>query len=298
MAGPGQGNARKGLLLALAGFAVLASGDVVVKTLAGEWPASAVAALRWVLGAAALFALVAAREGRTAVRMSRPWLHAGRGAAVGLASLTFFLGVHLMPLADAMSIVFTSPMLTALISAVVLRERITRAAAVSIGLAFAGTLIVLRPNLLALGPAALLPLAAALGLALLFLLNRRAAGGGSALGMQLYMALWTAPMLVVAAAVLHAAGLLPVGVPDLNILARVALVALAATTGHLLIYRATELASAATIAPMIYVQILVAIAGGWLVAGEVPGAATLTGAALIIAGGLWLWRSKRSAGPA
>jgi drug/metabolite transporter (DMT)-like permease len=211
---------------------------------------------------------------------------------VGIASLTFFLGVHLMPLADAMAIVFTSPMLTALVSAAVLRERITVAAAISIALAFAGTLIVLRPNLLALGAPALLPLAAAFGMAVLFLLNRRAAGAGSPLAMQLYMSAWAAPFLVGAAALLHVADVLPVPAPDLSIVARVALVALAATTGHYLIYRGTELASAATIAPMIYVEILVAIAGGWLVFGDVPGAATLGGAALIIAGGLWLWRAQ------
>ena len=294
MVGPGQGDTRKGLLLALAGFAVLASGDVVVKTMAGEWPASGIAALRWMIGAAGLFALTGWKEGRAAVRMPAPWLQAGRGAAVGVASLTFFLGVHLMPLADAMAIVFTSPMLTAIISALVLGERITRAAAVSTALAFAGTLIVLRPNLLTLGAAALLPLAAALGLAILFLLNRRAAGLGSSLAMQLYIAAWTAPMLALAALILHGTGVLPVPVPDAGIVLRVALVALAATTGHFLIYRATELASAATIAPMIYVEILVAIAGGWLLFGDVPGATTLSGAALIIVGGLWLWRSQRA----
>ena len=294
MGSVGPGTSR-GLLFALLGFAVLASGDVVVKTLAGEWPASAIAALRWVLGGAALLAIVGAAEGRAAVAMPRPWLQAGRGAAVALASFTFFLGVHLMPLADAMAIVFTSPMLTAIVSALFLGERISRAAAISIALAFGGTLIVLRPNLLALGPAALLPLAAAFGMALLFLLNRRAAGLGSPLAMQLYVAMWAAPVLVALAAVLHATGLLTVPMPDAGIVARVGLVALAATTGHFFIYRATELASAATIAPMIYVEILVAVAGGWLVFGEVPGATTIGGAALIIAGGLWLWRSQRQA---
>ncbi len=292
MARPVQ-DSRRALLFALLGFATLATGDVVVKTMAGEWPASAVAALRWVIGASALAAITAARHGRTALGMPRPWLQAGRGAAVGTASLCFFLAIHMMPLADAMAIVFTSPMLTALFSALVLRERVERAAWVSIALAFAGVLAVLRPNLLALGWPALLPLVAAVGMAVLFLLNRKAAGLAPPIAMQLYLAMWATPVLLVAAAAGHVSGALPVPVPDASVVVRVALVALAATTGHLFIYKATELASAATIAPMTYVQMLIAVAAGMALFGDHPTAATLAGAALIIGGGLVLWRAQR-----
>jgi drug/metabolite transporter (DMT)-like permease len=297
MSGAEPGDVRKALLFALAGFATLATGDVVVKSMAGEWPGSAVASLRWLIGAAALTAITSARHGAGAVRMPRPWLQAGRGAAVAIASLSFFLGIHLMPLADAMAIVFTSPMLTALVSALVLRERVPRAAWVSIALAFAGVLVVLRPNVLALGPVALLPLVAAVGMTVLFLLNRRVAGLAPPIAMQLYLAVWAAPVLLAVAVAGHLSGVLPVPVPDAMIVLKVAMVALLATTGHLFIYRATEFASAATIAPMTYVQMLIAIGAGWLLFGDEPTAATLVGAGLIIGGGLYLWRSQSSPPP-
>jgi len=297
MSGTAAGDVRKALLFALIGFSTLATGDVVVKSMAGEWPASGVASLRWLIGAAALAAITSARQGAGALRMPRPWLQAGRGAAVGIASLCFFLGLHMMPIADAMAIVFTSPMLTALISALLLREKVPRAAWVSIALAFAGVLIVLRPNVLALGTPALLPLVAAVGMAVLFLLNRKVAGLAPPIAMQLYLAMWAAPIIFVAAVVGHASGLLPIPVPDASIVVRVALVALLATTGHLFIYRATEFASAATIAPMTYVQMLVALAAGWLLFGDAPTWATLAGAALIIGGGLYLWRAQKPPAP-
>lgn len=292
MARPVQ-DARRALVFALLGFATLATGDVVVKTMAGEWPASAITALRWVIGASARAAITVGRHGAGVLARPRPWLQAGRGAAVAIASLCFFTAIHLMPLADAMAIVFTSPMLTALFSALVLRERVERAAWVSTGLAFAGVLAVLRPNLLALGWPALLPLVAAVGMAVLFLLNRKAAGLAPPIAMQLYLAIWATPVLLMAAAAGHVSGVLPVPVPDAWIVVRVALVALAATTGHLFIYKATELASAATIAPMTYVQMLIAVAAGMALFGDHPAAATLAGAALIIGGGLVLWRSQR-----
>jgi drug/metabolite transporter (DMT)-like permease len=100
-------------------------------------------------------------------------------------------------------------------------------------------------------------------------------------------------VLLIAAVAGHVSGVLPVPAPEASIVARVALVALAATTGHLFIYKATELASAATIAPMTYVQMLIAVAAGMAMFGDDPTPATLAGAALIIGGGLVLWRAQR-----
>jgi drug/metabolite transporter (DMT)-like permease len=161
-------------------------------------------------------------------------------------------------------------------------------------LAFAGVLIVLRPNLLALGPTALYPLGAAFGMAWLMIFNRKAAGLGSALAMQLTLAGMAAPLLVAAATLLHLSGesAFRIPPPDAVIVGKCALIAMFATTGHLLIFSATMRASAAVVAPMTYVQLIVALALGWAWFGNAPDAAMLGGAALIVAGGLWLWRSQ------
>ena len=44
-------NVRAALLLALSGFATLSIGDALVKTMAGQWPGTAIAALRFSYGA-------------------------------------------------------------------------------------------------------------------------------------------------------------------------------------------------------------------------------------------------------
>jgi drug/metabolite transporter (DMT)-like permease len=224
-----------------------------------------------------------------------PWLQFGRGAGVAFATICFFLGVMAMPLADATAIQFTSPMLTGILSALVLGERAPRAVWGATALAFAGVLIVLRPNLLALGPPALWPLGAAFGMAWLMIFNRKAAGAAPALRMQFLLALVAAPLLVSAAALLHLSGVAQFHVPPPSaaIVLKCAAVAVAATLGHLLIYSSTVRASAAVVAPMTYVQLLVAAALGWLLFGSAPDLSTFAGAALIIAGGLLLWRSQR-----
>jgi drug/metabolite transporter (DMT)-like permease len=287
-------NARSALLLALGGFVTLSVGDAVVKSMAGAWPGTAVAALRYSFGALGLVAIVAALYGREGFRVPRPGLQFGRGAAVALATICFFMGVMAMPLADATAIQFTSPMLTGILSMLVLGERAPRAVWAAIGLAFAGVLIVLRPNLLALGPAALWPLGAAFGMAWLMIFNRKAAGLAPMVAMQLLLAMVAAPLLVAAALILHLSGApqFHIPVPDAVVVLKCVAVAISATFGHLLIYAATVRASAAVVAPMTYVQLVVATGLGWAWFGNAPDLPMVGGAALIVGGGLLLWRSQ------
>ena len=288
--------ARQALLLALAGFSMLSVGDAVVKTMAGEWAGSAIAALRYLFGAAGLTVLVALRYGRGGFVFPRPWLQLGRGAAVAVATCGFFLGVMVMPLADATAIVFTSPVWTVALSALLLRERAPGGTLVSILLASAGVLLILRPNVLAFGGEALLPLIAAIGMAALIMLNRRAAGLAPVFVMQWLVALTAVPVLLAMALLGHLSGApsLVIDVPDWTVVARCAAVAVTATAGHWFIFRATELASAATVAPMTYIQLLIAAAAGIALFGDPPTLAMATGSALIILGGLWLWRAQRA----
>ena len=65
------------LLIAIGGFSLLSVGDAVVKSMAGEWPAPAVSALRYVFGALGLAVAVALRHGRAGFVFPRPWLQAG-----------------------------------------------------------------------------------------------------------------------------------------------------------------------------------------------------------------------------
>jgi drug/metabolite transporter (DMT)-like permease len=162
-------------------------------------------------------------------------------------------------------------------------------------LAFAGVMVVLRPNLLALGAVALYPLGAAFGMSWLMMLNRKAAGAAPVMVMQFLLAAAAAPLLVAAAALLGASGgsVFAIDAPSLEVVLKCLFVAVSATTGHSLIFAAALRANAASVAPMTYVQLLVAAGIGWAWFGEAPDFATFAGAALIIAGGLWLWRAQK-----
>ncbi|HEX8654565.1 MAG TPA: DMT family transporter [Allosphingosinicella sp.] len=286
---------RAALLIALAGFAILSVGDAVVKSMAGDWPGTAVAALRYCFGALGLAVFVAAKHGRAGFNVPRLGAHLGRGAAVALATICFFMAVMAMPLADATAVQFTSPILTAMLAPLVLKERSPPAVWLATMLAFAGVLVVLRPNLLELGLVAFYPLGAALGMSWLMMLNRMTAGDAPVMVMQFVLAAVAAPLLVAAAGVLHLVGGAPfrIDAPSLEVVLKCLFVAFSATTGHALIFAAVLRANAAAVAPMTYVQLLVAAAIGWAWFAEAPDVATFAGAALIVAGGLWLLRAQR-----
>ena len=274
------------------GFSVLSVGDGVIKSMAGDWPAHAVAALRFSIGAVGLSLLLLRSEGPKAFVPQNPWLQLGRGVCLAMASLSFFSAIYIMPLAEAMAIAFLSPVLTQLLAGALLGEKVRSVVwGVSI-VALVGVAIILRPNLAELGWAALLPLLAAFFFALMVVLNRASAGQGSALSMQVFIAGVAAPILIVAATAFQFSGVPEFGFgwPSWDVVARCAIVAVTASTAHWLAYLGTSRAGAAQVAPAIYVQMLVVIVIGWWWFGDKPDLLTLAGAGLIIAAGLYLWR--------
>ncbi|APG63033.1 EamA family transporter [Sphingorhabdus lutea] len=286
---------KKGILFGLAGFAGLSAGDAVIKTIAGEWPATAIAALRYVFGVCGLAVILYMVEGKKGFSIPNLRLQLFRGASIALATLCFFSAILLMPLAEATAIQFTNPMLTAIASFLFLKEKSSPRSWAATGIAFIGVIIILRPNISEMGMAAFLPLLAAMGMSAMMIGNRKAAGLGSALQMQFIVAAFAAPILVLAAILGHFSGWAPlhVGPVSMSIVAKCAIVAISASSAHWLIYKGTTRASAATIAPTVYVQMLVAIILGVILFQDYPDFISLLGSAIIICAGIWLWAATR-----
>jgi len=295
---PGEGlleRPNRSLWLALVGFSLFSLGDVITKSTHGFWPGAAVAALRFTLGACGLALLAWRLEGRGAFAMPQRRWQMVRGIAIAFSTLCYFTAVQLMPLATATAIGFTAPPLTALLSALFLREDVSPRIWGVIALAFAGTLLVLRPSLAMLGWTALLPVGSALGMAVLMIANRAVAGSTSPLAAQFLAAAICAPILWLAALLLDWSGApaLHIGALSSHLFLEIALLAVIATGGHMLIYLATTRSSAARIAPTNYVQILFAVALGWIIFGDRPDLPSLAGMVMIIGAGLWLFQPGR-----
>jgi drug/metabolite transporter (DMT)-like permease len=286
-----QQSDRAGLLYALAGFCTLSIGDAIIKGMPGAWPASAMAATRYVAGTLLVAALLARYEGVAALHLPRDPLQWLRGVAISISAVGMFLAVWIMPLAEATTIVFTQPIITALLAMVFLGERARLSTWLATPVAFAGVFLVLRPNFDTAGWGVLLPVLSAAGMAVTIIANRKVTGRASVLAMQYYMSVTAMLFLLAASAGAHFGGLenFRLNWPEWSVVARCAFIGITATLAQFLIFMGTVKAGAGTVAPMTYGQLLMALALGWLFFGDRPDLTALAGAAVIIGSGLFLW---------
>ncbi len=290
-----QQSDRAGLLFALAGFCTLSLGDAIIKGMAGEWPAPAMAATRYIVGTIVLAILMVRYEGFRLLVLPSSGLQWLRGVAISISAVGMFLAVWIMPLAEATSIMFTQPIITAVLAMIFLGERARATTWLATLAAFIGVFIVLRPTFETAGWGVLLPLLGATGMSIVLILNRKMHGGVSVLAMQYYMSVTAMIFLIFATTAGHFSGMEGFAMhwPDWTIVARCAFIGCSATLAQWLIYMGTAKAGAGTIAPMTYGQLLMAVALGAVFFGDYPDAVALLGAAIIIAAGLFLWSRSR-----
>ena len=198
-----------------------------------------------------------------------------------------FLALKYLQLVETQSIIFATPLLVALLAAPLLGERIGWQRLTAIGVGFIGILVITRPGLGTMHPAALLSLAGSVAYAFYNIVTRMLASSDSIATTTLYSS--------VAGIVL----LTPV-LPWIWSTPSSPLVwFLLATTGfyggfgHWLLVLAHARAPAAILAPFIYSQIIWMLALGYILFGDWPDPWTFAGAGIVIASGLYLLYRER-----
>jgi len=225
---------------------------------------------------------IARTTGFGVLRTQRPVAHVTR-SVVGLLGMTCgFSAVQHLPLTDAAAFQFTAPLMMAALAAPILAERVDahRWAAVIVG--FIGVLIIIRPipgHMNVVGAA--FGLAGALGTALAMVTIRelgRTEPGGA---IVFYFTL---------AGTLAGLASLPFGwmLPDPATLAFLVLIGLVGGVAQILLTEALRIAPIGVVAPFDYTQLVWAALIGFLVWGEHPHLATLCGALLVAASGIYI----------
>jgi drug/metabolite transporter (DMT)-like permease len=146
-----------GILLALGGGVILSLNDLAIKALSGAYALHQVILIRAMVGIALVLGVMwVSKAGLRQMRTRRIGAHFLRVCIVMVSNITYFVGLSLMPLADAVAVAFVSPLFVTLMSAVILREYVgpRRWAAVAVGLL--GVVIMTRPGEGVIQPAAIL----------------------------------------------------------------------------------------------------------------------------------------------
>jgi drug/metabolite transporter (DMT)-like permease len=197
-----------------------------------------------------------------------------------------------LPLATVFAIEFTSPIFTALLALMLLGERMSAGRVVMLVLGFAGVLVILRPGLGVMQPAALVMIFGSFCYAVQMIGTKRLAGTDSPLTVLFWMSLIQTPVCLVAALpgwTMPAAGDWP----------WILVLGGGSFTAHYCLTRAMRQADATVVVPVDFFRLpLIAVVGALFYA-EPFDPMVFLGAALIFAG-TWfsLARENRRVAPA
>jgi drug/metabolite transporter (DMT)-like permease len=282
---------RVAVLFALAGEGVLTLMDACIKSLTPRYPILEVTFLRFAMGsifASVVFALMQPRwPTKDALHF-----HAMRSVLIVFTAVSFFYALSKIPIADAMALSFLAPLFIALFGVLLLNESIDLKIAVALAAGIVGMIIIVGGKVgtttyqgdAIYGAAAAVASAVAYSLVLVLLRSRTGVdplptivllqniGPALVLGIPALL-VWTTP-----------------SVPDLALFGFVGFLGVA---GHSLVANAFKRAEAARLAPVHYSVLVWGIFYGFIFFGEVPGLATLAGAALILSATVLTQRHSR-----
>lgn len=219
----------------------------------------------------------------------RPWLQIGRSALLFGSTAFNFIALRYLQLDQTATIAFTTPFLIALLAGPLLGEWIGWRRWLAIIVGFAGVLLIARPGMGGIHPAAAFSVLSMICYAVYIISTRFLAGYDSTATTVFYSAL--------VGFLAASAPLPPVWVMPEEPLVIAGMVAVGALgwIGHLFLILAHRYAPAPILAPYIYTQIIWYVAGGFLVFGDLPSGFTLAGAAVVIGSGLYLFYRERRA---
>jgi drug/metabolite transporter (DMT)-like permease len=224
-----------------------------------------------------VFALLPSSGGLRTLPTKRLGAHVVRNAAHFTGQTVWVFALSALPLATVFAIEFTIPIWTAVLAALILGERITPPRMLMLALGLAGVLVILRPGLSFIHPAAILLLFGTMGFALQFIYTKKLAETEHPLSIIFWMCVIQTPAGFAAS--------LPGWVaPTLADLPWIGMMGVASYTAHYCITRAVGAADASVVVPIDFVRLpLIAVIGA-LFYGEPFDPLVLVGAAIIFVG--------------
>lgn len=258
------------MILSSASFAAAHAG---VRELSAEIHPFEIAFLRNVFGILLMVPWLV-RNNFAAFRTGRLKLHALRGTLNSGFMLGFFFALSLIPIAEATALNFTAPLFGTLLAILILKEQVgwRRWAALFIG--FASTLVILRPDVEAVGIGAFIVLFASLSWAGSTIALKKLSATESSLTSTAYLIIFLLPITFVAA--------LPhLKMPNLEQFFWLIEVAAMSTIAQMLLSESLKQAKATVVMPFDFSRLIWAAVFGFILFDEVPDIWLWVGGAMI-----------------
>ena len=276
-----------GIALMLLGVFMFSFGDALGKYIVATYSVGQLLLLR-ACASLALLAPLMVRHRADFLALERPGLQVLRVILSTLEVIAFFVAAVYLPLADVITYYLACPIFVAALSATVLREHVgwRRWSAIVVG--FAGVLIALQPSAQTVTWPALIALGGSVSFALTMMITRSLRRTPDiALASSQFMGTFAF------GAVAAPAGWITPSLGDLGLFFLAGIISVCAL---LCVNRSLKLAPASVVVPYQYSMIVWAVAFGYVVFGDVPTVATIAGAAIIIAAGLYIFIREQQTG--
>jgi drug/metabolite transporter (DMT)-like permease len=277
------------MLSAVAAFALL---DVMLKLLTPHYSALQVSTLRAVASLPFLLAPLIVRGRLDRLSIQRWDLHLVRGGLAVLMMIGFTYAVSAASLSNVYTLYMVAPLLVTALAVLALKERVSAGGWIAVTVGLIGAVCVLRPS-----PAGL-PLAAALAAlgsaacyAVNFVMTRLMAGVETSES----MVFWFIASMAIGCGLLAAPGWRPVAHGDWGLILGLGV---SGALGQSFVTRAFMLAPASVVAPFDYTALIWGATFDWLIWSARAPVATILGAVLIVASGLYIMLRGHRAGEA
>ncbi len=265
----------------LAGTVFFSIGDSTGKWLTADYPLMQIAWLRSMMGLT-LIGLFAFFTGRLQqLKTKRPGWHLFRSLMSSGTIIIIFYSLKYIPIAEYVSLTFAAPFMIALLSPLVLQEKVSMQSWIAICVGFIGILIVLRPTPDHFHPGHLAALGVAISIAALSITARMLAATETSIALNFYIY----PANILISAYWAIDNWIAPSAFDWFLFVVLGTTATAALGCFV---QSLRYAMPAVVSPIDYARMLWMITIGYVVWGEVPASITWLGIVLIIASGIYV----------
>jgi drug/metabolite transporter (DMT)-like permease len=274
--------------LAFGTFAMFAFMDTAAKFLVTAGLASVfVVWCRFASQGVIVFFTSRAWSNRDVWRMQNVVLQVLRGLSLPLMTLLNFKALETLQLAETVTVFLTAPMMVTALAGPLLGEWAGRRRWAAIGVGFLGVLLVARPGTAMFSGAILFSIAATVVYSLYSIMTRKLAQTESQESLVFYSCFFG--ILIIAPFAYVQASTPPTWL-HLVLLCSFGGFGMA---GHIMLIKASRIATASKVAPFVYSQLLWMTLLGFIVFGDFPDLWTIAGALVICASGLYLMNRER-----
>ena len=278
----------KGIGLMLLGMSIVPFLDIFAKLLSEDYPVTQVTWTRFFFHAIWLLPMIIWQKVKLFSVPEKPSLQFLRGLMLTLATLFFFAAIVTNDIPEALTLLFISPLVVAILSPFILGERFDLFIGVGVLIGFIGVIVVLQPDSEQFDPTLLFALVAGFCYALYIIITKKLSFRAPPVLTLFYSA--------IVGIVIMSLIVVPYWTtPDLKGVLMGAAMGFFAAASHFMIIKAFEFASASELSPFNYFEIVVAIILSYLVFGVLPNVQAILGLIIIILSGLYVsWRAMKN----